>query len=98
MNAAKRSAAPHTTVPLPNVPIKEWIAPHDEKEYGETDEAIYRRFFKEGHIRVEIKMVDKDGAIGRKVYYIKDPNQIKGSYQSVIVTEQDWQEYLNRCE
>lgn len=98
MNVAKRSAAPHTTVPLPKVPIEEWIAPHDKKKYGDTDEAVYREFFKDGYIRVEIKMADLDGAIGRKVYYIKDPNQIEGSHQSVIVTEQDWQEYLNRCE
>ena len=95
MNVGKRTAAPHTTVPLPDVPISEWIAPHDIKDYGDTDEMIYRDFFRKGYIRVEIKMADTDGAIGRKVYYLPDPNPIVGNHLAVIFSEEAWQEYIS---
>lgn len=94
MNVGKRTAAPHTPVSLPDTPIEEWVAPHDIKKYGDTDETIYRKFFKEGAIRVEIKIPDLNGSIGRKVFYLPDPEPIKDIHKSLIFTEEAWQEYL----
>ena len=54
----KRSRTIPVKVELPDTPISEWRALHDEKEYGDTDEHILRKFFKEGCIRVEIHIPD----------------------------------------
>ena len=93
MNIGKRTEAPHTPVPLPDIPIDKWIAPHDIKEYGDSDETIYRYFFKNGFIRIEVQMSDLDNNIGRKVFYIPDPNPINDNAQSLIFTEESWKQY-----
>lgn len=93
MNIGKRTEAPHTPVPLPDIPIDKWIAPHDIKEYGDSDETIYRYFFKNGFIRIEVQMSDLDNNIGRKVFYIQDPNPINDNAQSLIFTEESWNQY-----
>lgn len=54
----KRSSTVPVDVPLPATPISEWRALHDEKSYGDTDESILRKYFKEGCIRVEIHIPD----------------------------------------
>ena len=59
----KRTEAEFVDVPVPNVPIKEWEAVHDLMDYGDVEETIYRRLFRWGYIRVEIKLPDKYGEI-----------------------------------
>ena len=72
-----------------------WIAPHDAKSYGDTDEMIGRRFFREGMIRVQLALPDRDGVAGTKVYYISDPEPIGRWFvdQYVLITEAGWQEF-----
>lgn len=70
-----------------------WQAPHDLKEYGDTDEAIYRNFFSEGYVRIELHFPDENGCIGKKIFYVPDPDYIKDNGQRLIFAEKDWQEY-----
>lgn len=72
-----------------------WTAAHDMKDYGDTDEDIYRRLFRTGAIRIELCVPDKDGVVGKKVYYIQDPEFIENEWNDwhVIVPEPVWQAY-----
>lgn len=74
----------------------QWIAAHDIKEYGDTDEDVYRKFFRGGFIRIELSMPDENGEVGSKVYYIADPDPIPGDGKTVIVSERAWREYAAR--
>lgn len=71
----------------------EWIAAHDIKEYGDTDEDIYRKFFRRGYIRIELAVPNENGEIGSKIYYLKDPDPLLGDGKTVIVPESAWREY-----
>jgi len=75
----KRTDANFVNVAVPDVPIIEWKAVHDLMDYGDVEETVYRSLFKEGCIRIEIKLPDKNGEIKDigKVYYISDPEPIK---------------------
>lgn len=76
-NITKRGDLERISIPYANIPeISEWIAPHDIKEYGQTDELIYRNFCKNAYARIEL-CIETNGKIGRKVYYVPDPNPIK---------------------
>lgn len=69
---SKRSEAKWIDVPVPITPIIEWRAAHDELEYGDADETIYRRFFRDGCIRLELTFSDKC----KRVYYVNDPDPV----------------------
>lgn len=60
------------SVPLPDTPIKEWKALHDEKDYGDTDEKVLRNFFTHGFIRIELA--------------IPDPKQIDGDVAAIFAS------------
>lgn len=60
--------------------IANWIAPHDIKGYGDTDEEIFRRFFKFGYYRLEFAIEGKNGKSARKVYYLEDKHNPKHQY------------------
>lgn len=66
--------------------IDKWIAPHDIKDYGDTDEAIFRRFFREGFIRIELALTDKNDKKCYKVFYIEDNKKIRHTYVPQYVT------------
>ena len=77
----------------------DWVAPHDIKNYGDTDEAIYRAFFRAGSIRIELAIPDEAGEVGFKVYYIQDPEQLPSGGEGdkiVVVSEAAWQTYLQK--
>ena len=75
-----------------------WIAIHDIKEYGDTDEAVYRKLFREGAIRIELAVPDANGICGQKVYYIEDPSPMKCEEHSFFCTvpEADWLKYKKK--
>lgn len=76
-NIIKRSDLERIHIPYTNIPeMSEWIAPHDIKDYGQTDELIYRNFCKNGYARIEL-CIETNGKIGQKIYYVPDPNPIK---------------------
>lgn len=79
---------------LPNVDIKEsWIAPHDMLEYGDSDELLYRSFFENGFVRIELVLPDSDGCLGKKVYYIETEKANSLYGECVTVSEAVWQKY-----
>ena len=70
-------------------------APHNEKDYGDTDEAIYRDFFSSGEIKITIELKGKDEQIGQKVFYVQDPD--KPPYDelggTVLIKATVWEQY-----
>lgn len=77
---------------------KKWVAAHDLKDYGDTDEDVYRMLFKNGYIRIEINIPSADGKESNKIYYIQDPESIKEEWDDrlLIIPETVWQEYLKK--
>lgn len=76
--------------------MDEWVAPHDLKGYGDTDEMIYRQLFSAGQIRIELAIPDADGVVGEKIYYVADPDQIRTSLlpdEYILVREIDYQKF-----
>lgn len=76
-----------------DIPCKNWKAPHDLKGYGDADELIYRIFFREGYIKIDLQLHDINGEMGRKVFYAPDPNYLQGDGKRIIIAESVWQSY-----
>ena len=75
-----------------------WIAAHDLKDYGDTDEDVYRRLFRRGCIRVELCVPDENGEPGSKIYYVEDPEFIENIWddRALNIPVQIWQKYANK--
>lgn len=64
-------------IPLPRVPIEEWMAVHDLKDYGDTDEVIYRRLFSAATVRLRLEIPLKGTEEkSEKIFYVEDPDPI----------------------
>lgn len=85
-----------TTLPPIDKVIAKWQAPHNEKSYGDTDESIYRRFFKEGYTRIELEFEDMDGKKTRKVFFLPDPEPITAKHidEYITVGERAYLEFM----
>ena len=72
-----------------------WIAAHDIKDYGDTDESVYRYLFRRGCIRIEIAVPDAKGEVGSKIYYIEDPEYIENQWHDRLlnIPELEWQKH-----
>lgn len=70
----------------------ELIAVHDIKDYGDTDEEIYRLLFENGLYRVELNLPDINGVISQKVFYINDKldYKIKNSVEYITISYMDY--------
>lgn len=75
---------------------EQWVAPHDVKDYGDTDEEVYRKFFRYGYVRIELRFSKEEDKCGKKIYYLPDPHYIKanGEVPRLILAESDWQKYV----
>lgn len=71
---------------------KSWRSVADEKEYGDTDEQIYRKLFAEGCIRIILGVTDESGKESKKVYYLNDPNPLPLQKKNRI----DFRRFLSR--
>lgn len=60
--------------------IEKWVAPHDVLEYGECDEQVYRKFFANGYIRIELQIEGKEDKISQKIFYLYDLNVYRPQY------------------
>ena len=84
---------------ITNIQIKDvysiWVAPHELKDYGDSDELIYRKFFREGYIRIELHVPDVNGEVGKKIFYIPDNEYLPSepNEKRILVSEKDWKEY-----
>lgn len=98
VNVGKRTLVQPVPVPIPDIPINEWMAVHDLKGYGDVDETIYRQLYREGCIRLELHFPDSAGVIGKKIYYTKDPDWIEDPYHKkrLLITEKQWIDYLSK--
>ena len=65
-------------VPLPRIPIESWMAVHDLKDYGDTDEMIYRGLFSDGTVRLRLEIPLKGTEEkSEKIFYVADPDPIR---------------------
>ena len=79
-----------------DIPCENWKAPHDLKGYGDADELIYRKFFREGYVKIDLQLHDTNGEMGRKVFYAPDPNYLQGEGKRIILAEDVWQRYAEK--
>lgn len=92
----KRGAVPRIDVPYPGeFDPSIWVSCSDIKDYGDTDEDIYRWLFSTGAIRIELAFSDVNGEIGTKIYYVPDPEPIPNIEDDINypIPEGLWQEY-----
>ena len=75
-----------------------WHTVRDLKGYGDIDETIYRQFFTDGYIRMELHFTDENGVIGKKIFYTKDTNYLEGNGSRIIVAESDWLDYSKKMD
>lgn len=92
----KRSETPAIKVTPNEINTKQLLAVHDLKDYGDSDEEIYRILFKQGAIRLVLELPDSDGVISQKIYYQKDPLKITDTIEWVLVKYQNYLEYLHQ--
>lgn len=74
-----RGQVPRVDVPLPSVPIERWMAVHDLKDYGDTDEEVYRSLFSGGAVRLclQIPLKGSTEEASEKIFYVDDPEPIR---------------------
>ena len=94
---AKRSDTERICVDLNVSEIYEkWVAPHELKGYGDTDELVYRNFFKNGLIRIELHVPDINGEIGKKIFYCQDNSDLSLHGEIITVSQKIYQEYQEK--
>lgn len=94
-----RTKAPAIDTQLPENFMEKWFAIHDIKNYGDAEETLYRDLFKNGAIRIELQVPDENGYIGRKVFYMDDPNPVTAPYAeegSLCIQEEAWNGYTKK--
>lgn len=80
-DATKRSQIKPTRVKAPQYELKDLIAVHDVKDYGDSDELIYRDFFASGYYKLTLRVCDADGVPAEKIYYLAPPkDELDGVY------------------
>lgn len=94
----KRSDAEFMEIRVPEDFVRQtlssWTTPHSEKDYGDTDEKVHRKFFREGYLKIVLEMPDADGVLGKKVFYVKDPEEIEvRTEQYITVKESVYRKY-----
>lgn len=59
-----------------DIDLNKLQAVHDLKNYGDTDEEIYRLLFKKGTYRLVLELPDIDGEVSQKVYYLEENDNL----------------------
>lgn len=85
VNIVKRKETVPVSISLPKDYINHWEAPHDLKDYGDTDESVYRKFFREGYTRIEIAIQSKEKT-SQKIYYVPEQVSIKAKNVEQYIT------------
>lgn len=94
--AHKRTRAEAVTIkPDPDFELNDMMAAHDMKEYGDTDETVYRKLFRMGCIRIEVKIPDASGHVSDKIFYVQpdDGFHVRHSVVPVLIRYQDYMQY-----
>lgn len=83
-NKYRRSETPAVVCdPLVEFELKDLQAVHDLKNYGDTDEEIYRDLFEKGCYRLELQLSDAEGNVSKKIYYLDRTKQEEKIWQRV---------------
>lgn len=96
-NAHHRSATPAAPAKVRPFKLSELQAVHDRKDYGDTDESVYRELFLEGCYRLQLSIPDADGVAGEKIFYLspeKDEAQHMYNGESVSAVLISYADYL----
>lgn len=103
-NIVKRSETPFISLKLEDIGINnandlkncisDFCAPHDVKDYGDTDEMVYRKFFKYGYIKIVFEFPSKNRNTERVFYYLPN-DRLPQKYNADLITisEKDYQMY-----
>ena len=93
-----RGKSPAVPVAVPEFELQNLMAVHDLKDYGDTDEMIYRELFRRGTIRLEISIPDQDGCISKKIYYIDSHDDINFDHtvQDILINYSDYIVYKDK--
>lgn len=91
-NKYKRTATKGTKADMPEFELKDLHAVHDMKNYGDTDEEIYRDLFMEGACRLELKIPDQDGCVSKKIYYLycDDGIDLENTIEKIPIAYEDY--------
>ena len=83
----KRTESCAVQCSLDDIDIYQLMAVHDLKDYGDSDEEIYRDLFRRGCYRLVLKIPDENGVISEKIYYLEDNHisEQKKSMEMVLV-------------
>ena len=79
----KRAEVSPVKCEIPEFALTELLAVHDMKEYGDTDEDIYRMLFQGGCYRLSLALPDSDGNESEKIYYLSGKEKFKHREDSV---------------
>lgn len=68
------------------------MAVHDIKDYGDTDEMVYRDIFRAGHTKLTISIPCVDGSVSDKIYYLpsKDGFPVDKSVKPLLIKFRDY--------
>lgn len=93
-----RGKSPVISVTVPSFELESMMAVHDLKNYGDTDEMIYRDLFRMGAIRIEISIPDKDGCISRKIFYLEpdDDVNLNNTVEPILINYSDYIVYKDK--
>ena len=88
----KRTDSPSVECKLDVIDIYEFMAVHDLKNYGDTEEEIYRDLFSKGCYRLVLKIPDIHGHISEKIYYLQPQNEFSEmkSAEMILVNYADY--------
>lgn len=72
--------------------ISELEAVHDLKQYGDSDEEIYRRLFNQGVYKLVLRIPDENNICSDRVYYYEadDGLNLRDSIETILVNYSDY--------
>ncbi len=96
-SAYYRSKSIAVNCTLDNINISKLMAVHDIKDYGDTDEEVYRDLFRDGCCRLVLELPDSDGVISNKIYYYKpdDHFDFDSTKEKITVNYSDYISLFN---
>lgn len=83
----KRKGTPsiHTNIDVTTIDLETLQAVHDLKDYGDTDEEIYRDLFSNAYHKILIELPDADGVLSQKIFYWQEKNDISTTIETILV-------------
>lgn len=93
-SAYKRTETEAVDCRVPEFSLEDWTCVPDMKDYGDSDEEIYRRLFQQGYYRMEMVLTDANEKQSRKIYHLKPKDGNFGVQDSVGSILIGYREYI----